>query len=396
MAKHFDPRTLLKKISVPLLHQFFRRQGVLQDLPWKELYQTRQVDPIYEAWRHLPEPRRRQVQLTLHDVAELSDHRGMKVMAEEIRSSCPERKWEFISCGSFINKTIWFYLNLPEAFERAAMFARADALAGGRYAIRRNSLPKRQVEVTPGVLRTLERALQSYYWPSEMRGRHCHVTHYRRLGGSDYFFAYLDDWPDSRLVFEENGSLASKCERYAFSVLFVAHLQKGCLEIVAKGGRAVQYPLQRAFCKAVLGLDIEPADPLKPEYNLQQVLDPEFPYPTEPTDCIARVRLSRIRLAPISVSRNVVFHEIKFSPKIVRSDWLRIIQRELDGHGMTAADVLVKQASFQLVFRDRAVTGARSFTFTVSLPNACDLKSKPDPIREIGERCLQRWGMING
>jgi hypothetical protein len=142
-------------------------------------------------------------------------------------------------------------------------------------------------------------------------------------------------------------------------------------------------------------LDIDPADPQRPEYQLQQVLDPEFRYPTEPGDCIARVRLSRIRLEPVSHSRNVIFHELKFSPKVVRSEWLQVIQRELDGHGMTAADVVVKQASFQLVFVDSAVAGARTLTFTVSLPNACDLKSKPDNVREVGERCLQRWGMIN-
>ncbi|MGE0758256.1 MAG: S16 family serine protease [Pirellulaceae bacterium] len=181
----------------------------------------------------------------------------------------------------------------------------------------------------------------------------------------------------------------------AFSVLFVACPQDGCLELVAKGGRAVQYPLQQAFCKAVLGLDIDPADPQRPEYQLQQVLDPEFRYPTEPGDCIACVRLSRIRLEPVSHSRKVIFHELKFSPKVLRTDWLRVIQRELDGHGMTAADVRVKQASFQLVFVDRAVAGAKTLTFTVCLPNTCDLKSKPDSVREIGERCLQRWGMIN-
>lgn len=395
MAKHFDPRKVLKQISKALLREFFQRRGELSDLPWDTLTEAAKVDAVYEAWQRLPDIRRRQTQLIFQDLVELGDDRGMKVLAEEIQASCPQRKWEFISCSSRLNKALWFYLNLPEAFERAALFARADALSVGRYAVRRNSLPKEPLNVTPATTSALERALHAYYWPNEMRGRHCHVAHYQRAGGSQYFFAYLDDWPDSRLVFEDNGDLESHCQRYAFSVLFVACPQDGCLELVAKGGRAVQYPLQQAFCKSVLGLDIGPADPLRPEYQLQQVLDPEFRYPTEPGDCIARVRLSRIRLQPVSQSRKVIFHELKFSPKVLRTDWIHIIQRQLDGHGMTAADVVVKQASFQLVFVDRAVAGARTLTFTVSLPNTCDLKSKPDNVREIGERCLQRWGMIN-
>lgn len=395
MAKHLDPRTLLKKISVPLLHQFFQRQGVLLDLPWDELKEKRLVDPICDAWQRLPDGRHRQLQLTLQDLAELSNHRGMKVVAEEIQAACPERKWELISCGSFVNKAMWFYLNLPEAFERAALFARADALSVGRYSIRRNNLPKTKIDITSDVTHALEHALHAYYWPNEMRGRHCHVTHYTRAGGSEYFFAYLDDWPDSRLVFEDNGSLEAKCERYAFSVVFVACPEDGWLELVAKGGYAVQYPLQRAFCQSVLGCDIEPADPERPEYQLQQILDPEFQYPTEPGDYVSRVRLSRIRLAPISASRGVIFHEMKFAPRMLRSQWLQAIQRELDGHGMRAAEVLVKQASFQLIFVNGAMGGTRTMTFTVALPSACDLHNKPDNVREVGNRCLQRWGMIN-
>lgn len=395
MAKHFEPRRVLKQISKALLREFFQRRGDLSDLPWDTLTESDKVDVVYEAWYRLPDVRRRQTQLVFQDLVELADDRGMKVLAEEIQANCPQRQWELIACSSRLNKAVWFYLNLPEAFERAALFARADALSAGRYAVRRNSLPRQLLNVTPKTTRALERALHDYYWPNEMRGRHCHVVHYQRAGGSQYFFAYLDDWPDSRLVFEDNGDLEPRCERYAFSVLFVACPKDGCLELVAKGGRAVQYPLQQAFCKSVLGLDIAPADPLRPEYQLQQVLDPEFRYSTEPSDCIARVRLSRIRLEPVSLSRKVIFHELKFSPKVQRTDWLHVIQRELDGHGMAASEVVVKQASFQLVFVDRAVAGARTLTFTVCLPNTCDLKSKPDNVREIGERCLRQWGMIN-
>jgi hypothetical protein len=42
----------------------------------------------------------------------------------------------------------------------------------------------------------LAKALSRYYWPNEMRGQHCQVEHYTRPGGNEYFFAYLDNWPD--------------------------------------------------------------------------------------------------------------------------------------------------------------------------------------------------------
>ena len=50
MAKHFDPRTLLKQISMSLLQQFFTQRGELLDLPWRELREKKSIDPIYTAW----------------------------------------------------------------------------------------------------------------------------------------------------------------------------------------------------------------------------------------------------------------------------------------------------------------------------------------------------------
>jgi hypothetical protein len=31
----------------------------------------------------------------------------------------------------------------------------------------------------------------------------------------------------------------------------------------------------------------------------------------------------------------------------------------------------------------------------VNRPNTCDLKSKPDDMRVVGERCLRKWGVVN-
>lgn len=163
---------------------------------------------------------------------------------------------------------------------------------------------------------------------------HCHVEHYTRSGGNEYFFAYLDDWPDTRLAFEDNGELGPKSEFYAFSVLFVFCPHDGSLELVAKGGPDVHYPLQQAFCKSVFDMQIEPADPLRPAYRLQHVLNPDFTYPTETSDGVARVRLTRIRLATNSNTFPVVAFDLKFRASVTRTQWLDIIHRDIEAHGL--------------------------------------------------------------
>ena len=77
-------------------------------------------------------------------------------------------------------------------------------------------------------------------------------------------------------------------ERFAFSNVFVFNTDEGSLELVAKGGAAVHLPLQQAFCRSVLGIEVGRADPLRPAYQLGMLLDPGFALVTDPADCIAR------------------------------------------------------------------------------------------------------------
>jgi len=395
MSPHFDPRAILKQSSIPLLRQFFDRRGELQDLPWEEMQENRQFDLIYHAWQALPDDHRRQVQAVLQDLWELASERGIRAFADELQSYEPQRAWEFTACQSRLNKVLWFFLNYPDLFERSALFVRADSLSSSRYAVRRNSLPKQSITVTPEIRETLAGALRDYYWPHEMRGRHCHVEHYTRSGGSEYFFAYLDDWPDSRLVFEDNGAFESVSQRYAFSVLFVFGPHDGSLELVTQGSKAVHYPLQRAFSKSVFGVDVEPVDPLRPVYDLHRLMEPDFTYPTETTDRIALVRLTRIGLVPIASALCAASVEIRFTSKIARRGWLDVIHRQIEALGLAQSQIEVRQASFQLVFLKAGLGRTKTATFTVSLPSSCDLKTKSDEIREIGERCLQRWEILH-
>ena len=394
MPHHFDPRVMLKQSAPALLHQFFTRRNELLDLPWEELKANRRFDLIYHAWQSLPELQRRQVQSIFQEVWEFAEERAIQAFADELLAVAPERTWEFAACQSRLNKVLWVRINYPELFEKASLFVRADWLATSRYAVRRNSLPKRPITVTPEICAALATALRDYYWPNEMRGRHCRVEHYTRSGGNEYFFAYLDDWPDSRLVCEESGEFESISQRDAFSLLFVFCPQDGSLELVAKGSKAAHYPLQRAFAQSVFGIDVAPADPLRPEYQLDQVLDSDFAFPTETTDRIALVRLSRILLKPIPSSLCQTTLQLSFTSKMSRRQWIEVIHSMIATLRLERHQVEVKQATFQLKFVNRGFGRTKTMTFTVNLPSSCDLKTKPDELREIGIRCLQRWGIL--
>ena len=289
---------------------------------------------------------------------------------------------------------MWVYLNVLEAFDEAAMFARADALAAGRYWNRRNSLPKKTITVDQGMRDRLSHALTSFYGPAQMRGRLCQVVHYPRSSGADYFFAYLDDYPDKRLVFDGDGDEPTvHLDRYAFENVFVYSGDDGSMELYAQGGKKVWEPLQAAFCQAVLDVEIDPADPLRPSFQLDHLLTPDFPLPTDPRDGAEEARITRLRLAPRGSGGYI---EIKVDPKGHRNDIYRKIERWLKAENIPAESTQVKQATFNVKFQHDLRGRGRQpvLTFDVSAPNTSNLKSKPDEQRAVGERCLKLWKVV--
>ncbi|MCC6239702.1 MAG: hypothetical protein IT448_05345 [Phycisphaerales bacterium] len=387
MAKPFDPRKVLKHIANPLLREFFTRRGELGDVPWDELTEHK-IEPIFEAWQKLPEAAQLEVQVLLRDIHELADHRGVAALVEMVREECPERAEEFAAQIGEADKAMWVYLNVPTLLEEAAVFARADALAAGRYWEKRNGLPKRALTANKAMTDGLATALTEFYGPLQMRGRFCKVAHYPRSGGAEYFFAYLDDYPGKHVVFHDDGQPTMEAGRYAFENVFVYNSGEGTMELYAPGGRQVRVPLEAAFCKAVLQIDVDAAAPLRPSYRLDHLLQTDYPLAADPNDLVAEARITMLRLAPIGSGGSV---EIKADIKGPPNDIYRKIERWLSEKHLSRDSTQVLKATFRLTFRHDGPGRAPTMTFSVGVPSSCDLKSWPDEQREVGERCLKLW-----
>lgn len=392
MAKSFDLRKQLKLHDNALLRRLFTGQEAMVAVSWDEL-QQREVEPIATAWEQMGDARQH-FQVILQDVNELADQRGQKVLLEEIEWRCPDKLSAFSELKSPADKALWAYLEAREAFDQAAIFARAEALRNGQFANRWNSLPKEEITVTDEIIGALQEEVRSYYWHKELRGEVCRVHHYKRMGDADFFFAYLPDWPDKQLIFDADQNLTPREESYAFSNVFVYHPSDGAVELIAKGGKKVQLRLRQAFCRAVLGLEVDDDDPIRATYELDHLLDPAFAFTTEPEDRIAAVRLRRLRLVPRIAIPAIEYPELKFKEQASRTEVLHAVDQLLGAFGLNRSQVAVTQASFQLLFMSDGVHRPKTLTFNVSRPNTCDLKSKPDDMRVIGERCLHRWGVL--
>ena len=392
MTRPFDPIRLLKELSTELLRESFTREGAQLQIPWHNL-RRQKIAPLVLLWETMPEARRWRIHLILQDVHALAGEVGLRVLTEQLEWLHPDRLPEFAACDSRADKVLWAYLHVPDTFDEAAILARADTLTAGRYWNRWNGLPPRPIAVTEALTSRLQAELRKYYWPKELRGRHCRVHHYPRCNGVDYFFAYLDDWPDKLLTFTDDGQMEPRSERYAFTNVFAYDPEMGCLDLIAKGGREVHLRLREAFCRAVLHLDVAPNDPVSPAYRLDHLLDPQLTLPTDPADRIATVRLSHVRMVPRDVKQRLRYEELGFTPQTTLAQAQSELRERLADQGIARERVSVKEASFRLEFHGDGRTRHRTMTFHVGAPNSCNLKSKPDQLRSIGERCLRMWGI---
>jgi hypothetical protein len=390
----FDLKKQLTIHDRGLLRQLLGGEPSMQAIDWDAMPRNN-IAPLTAAWEAMDEVKKRHYQVILQDVQHLAEPKGLKVLIEELEWRHPDKLPLFAAQLGTADKSLWAFLNATEAFDEAAIFARAEALRNGQQANIWNSLPKEPIVITQDKLHTLEQQIRAYYWNREMRGEVCKVNQYDRHDGSQYFFAYLPDWPDKRLCFDEQEQLTPREDVYAFSNAFVFEPSLGTIELIAKGGKKVQKELRRAFCQSMLGIEVDDEDPLKPVYCLDQLLDSSFAFTTEASERIADVRLRRVRIVPRVTVPSVEQFEFKFREATDLPSIRSVLAEQLASMQLGFDQVSVTQAGIQFQFMGNGERKGKTMMVNVSCPNTCDLKSKPEEQELIGRACFVRWGIIN-
>jgi hypothetical protein len=389
MPSSFDPKRVLRQVSNSLLDDLFQTHGHEVELPWDELGQT-QVDPIFDAWQALPDADRCAIEIVLQEVNEMATEDGVRAIIEEaIRQDNGELIDDLEGYASRYDKAVWTYIKARDVWEVAVRFARADSLSRGRYWIKRVDIPAKEPDVRPEKIEELQAGLSAFFLNTQARGRICRIEHYVRASGVDYFFAYLDDYADTYVNFDDHGEFVRTPERRAFEVVFVYNRHDGALEMYARGGKRVNGPLQEIFCRVILGEELGPEDRDSHPYELNVLLNRHVEFPTDPEDGIASVRVRKLRLTIKGMPRRRI--TLEADPDAGPDDIYEMMEKYLDESRLPTAVLNVTQVGFKFAFAPREGERQSSLSFEVSHPNSSNLKSKPERLREIGEKYLRRW-----
>lgn len=391
MAKQFDPKRILRQVSNHLLDDLFTTHGHALEVPWEELGET-EIDAIYEGWQALPEETCRELEIVLHEASEMANEDGVKAIIEEaVRQERHDLIAELEEFESRHDKAVWTHIRAGDVWDLAVRFARADSLSRMRYWITRIDIPAKVPDTSDETRAELQQSLSAFFLATQARGRYCKIEHYVRASGVDYFFCYLDDYADTYINFDEQGDYARTPERRAFELVFAYDREHGTLDMFVRGGKKVYIPLQEIFCRVILSEEIGPEDRDSHPYELNGLISRDFPFPTDPDDGIERVRVRRLRLSIKGMSKRRI--TLEANPDGDVGDVYEMMDEYLNRQRIPPSICNVTQVGFKFEFDQEDPDLPRSLSFDVSYPNSSNLKSKPDRLKELGQKYLKQWGV---
>ena len=222
MSQQFNPKRVLRQISNPLLEEFFERQGHPLDVEWDSISNA-QVDEIFDAWQRLPDGPRKNIEIVFHDVHEMANEDGVRVIIEEGHYHGEDLSPLLETMDSRYDKAIWTFMNRPDVWDASVRFAKADSLSFGRSWVKRANMPVAEPRTDPAGLRALRDAMSALYRDRQGRGHHSRVEHFQRGNDHDYFFVYLSDYTDTYINFDDSGHFQRTPERRAFEAVNPSH-----------------------------------------------------------------------------------------------------------------------------------------------------------------------------
>jgi hypothetical protein len=349
MARHYQPRQILRRTSNMILKQAFERFGGLSELAWESLSET-QVEPIYDGWNKMPPAERNAISEVLADAHDMSQGDCPQILINLISTEAPHLCSDLAKLASPEDRALFARLKAPQAFEKAIAFASIELARNSSMWATRNGLPKEAVQITEAKISAFRSALSNYFVREQMRGESCAVDHYPQEDGSHVFCANLSDYIETPVVFDGN-RLVRRAQQRAFEMVLLIDPNDGTISMAVAGGLKVEEAIYEIACAELVGLKLAASQPIRPAFDLRHFLEPGFGFTVHAGSGIASVTLTEADL-DLPTGNALMLRRPARTP---HWDLYRDLITILDRDAIQMDQVTIRGARIQFMFSDRAL-----------------------------------------
>ena len=297
------------------------------------------------------------------------------------------------SLESAVERSRWVYLHEPNNFRHAEDIRYADQYRFGRNWASYQSEPGVPLSTDPVSLQAFESQLRKLFG----LGEKVKVEFFQRSlpdGDGDEMeviqvMVYQEGLPDSYLEFAGD-DIVARIRRPVSEHAVTYSPDSGVIEVVASG-RERRDNIAKAFTQDLLKQPIEAEQVPLRRYDLQPLMQ-QPNLDTDPEDGIESVEVVMIKLKDLGGQGRLTL-EVPACSYMNLYDYAREFFG--DCNPLIAGCFVPMQAKLSIRFRpENGAKRGKVLPVKISMPNGCDLRSRTDRERLIGEKYLGRWGLL--
>lgn len=382
MTRHFSIPTVLRMTPNGLLARFFEHLDVtLPGIDWQQLRRS-DIPAVVAAIRSLTEREQHAVDSALGDIFLLACERGVAALWEA--ASLSDCQGWIPSPQQPYQQAMQAYLQHPDVFQTAVLLRQVDSLSRWR---RFGGLPSVSPGTTPAAMEDLRNELSQLLQQAQGRGERCTVEYTCRASGTDYFFAYPDDFVHTLPAHDDSGCLVSRSLQPTFEIVFAYTAESGVLELYARVPPKLKTELKDVFCSTVLG---QPScTDSGPAYDLNVLKDRRGLLDTDPADQV-QAWVRRVTLALRNAPHRLT---LDTGCAAADADVFTLIERHVQSAGVPLTQVDISSATLAIRFDPLEGRKPGMFTFNVTSPNGCTLRNEHPERAALASHYLKHWGI---
>ncbi|WP_027853073.1 hypothetical protein [Marinobacterium litorale] len=382
-------RNFIRHTSAAGLREYFSRKQIpVNGVDWSQDHPT-VVSNVIQLLDHLDPNQKARLTIDAERIYQMADEVGQAALLSAVSPPA-----QLSAMPSALERSRWVYLHEPDSFRHAEDIRYADQYRHGRnwsgYQVE-VGLPLNSDAVSLSAFKEKIRSLFGL-------GDKVKIELFERTlpdeDGNEVdvvqVMVYQEGLPDSYLEFEGEDDIVSRIRRPVSEHAITYSEATGVVEVVA-AKRERRDSIAKAFTEDLLkqAVDAERV-PLR-RYDLQPLMT-EQALDWDVEDGIESVQLVMMKLKDLAGEGRVQIEV----PAKSQMGLHTYAQEHFGEHNpLTSGAFTPTQARINIRFQpENGVGRGKVLPVKITMPNGCDLRSRTERERLIGEKYLKRWGLL--